>query len=60
MEYTSPVISSVISGPRILAHLEDNAKALDITLDDEDLKAIDEIATPGSGAGADYNYPTRE
>ena len=56
---TSPIVSSVISGPRLLSHLEDNVGALEVVLDEKALAAIDEIAAPGSGAGPDYNYPTR-
>lgn len=56
---SSPIVSSVISGPRLLEHLEDNVKSLDVELDSEILEAVDEIAPPGSGAGSDYNYPTR-
>jgi aryl-alcohol dehydrogenase-like predicted oxidoreductase len=56
---TSRAVSSVISGPRLLEHLEDNVKSLEVSLDEEALAEIDTIAPPGSGPGADYNYPSR-
>ena len=53
----NPIISSVISGPRILEHLEDNVKSFEVSLDEETVAAIDEIAPPGSGSDAGYAYP---
>jgi aryl-alcohol dehydrogenase (NADP+) len=50
----NPAITSVICGPRILAHLEDNAKALDVELDQETLDAVDRIVPPGSGKDNEY------
>ncbi len=50
----NPAITSVTCGPRILAHLEDNVKALDIELDQETLDAVDRIAPPGSGKDNEY------
>ena len=42
-----PGVSSAIIGPRTLEQLEDNLGALAITLDAEDLAAIDAIVPPG-------------
>ena len=50
----NPAITSVLSGPRILSHLEDNIKALEVELDEEAMKAVDEIAPPKSGSNAEY------
>ena len=50
----NPAITCVLSGPRILSHLEDNIKALEVELDEEAMKAVDEIAPPKSGSSAEY------
>jgi aryl-alcohol dehydrogenase-like predicted oxidoreductase len=42
-----PGITSSIIGPRTLAQLEDNLRALDVTLSAEDLARIDAISPPG-------------
>jgi aryl-alcohol dehydrogenase-like predicted oxidoreductase len=39
-----PAVTSVIIGARNLKQLEDNLKASDLTLDAEDLKALDEVS----------------
>jgi len=39
-------VTSVISGARLIEHLEDSVKVDDITLDDEAMKAVDEITAP--------------
>lgn len=43
-----PGITSPIIGPRTLQQLEDNLKAVDVTLTDDDRQAIDQISPPGS------------
>ena len=50
----NPAITSVLCGPRILAHLEDNVKALEVKLDQSTLDAVDKIAPPGSGSDGEY------
>jgi aryl-alcohol dehydrogenase-like predicted oxidoreductase len=51
---TQPGITSPIIGPRTLAQLEDNLKAADVKLTDEDRKRIDEIAKPGRATAPYY------
>ncbi|HEY7086434.1 MAG TPA: aldo/keto reductase [Tepidisphaeraceae bacterium] len=41
-------ITSAIIGPRTMEQFEDNLKAFDVKLSEEDLKRIDEIVPPGS------------
>jgi aryl-alcohol dehydrogenase-like predicted oxidoreductase len=48
-----PGVTAPIAGPRTLEQLIDNLGALDITLTQEDLDNIDELAPPGTNA-ADY------
>lgn len=43
-----PGVTSPIIGPRNLEQLEDNLKALDIELTQEDFDAVDEIVKPGT------------
>jgi aryl-alcohol dehydrogenase-like predicted oxidoreductase len=43
--------TSVILGARSLAQLEDNLKALEVQLSDEDVKRLDEVSRP------DWGYP---
>jgi aryl-alcohol dehydrogenase-like predicted oxidoreductase len=43
-----PAVTSVITGPRTMEHLESTLKAADLTLDDEVLDRIDEIVPPGT------------
>ena len=45
--YTQPGITSPIIGPRTMEQLEDNLKALELKLSEEDKKRIDETAKPG-------------
>jgi aryl-alcohol dehydrogenase-like predicted oxidoreductase len=45
---THPAVTSVITGPRTMAHLEGTLKAADLTLDDKTLDRIDEIVPPGA------------
>jgi aryl-alcohol dehydrogenase-like predicted oxidoreductase len=57
---THPAVSAAIIGPRTLEQLEDLIAGADITLDDEILDRIDEIATPGGDIGPldiRYNPP---
>ncbi len=52
-----PVVTSVICGPRLTEHLEDNVKALDVRLSREIMEKVDAIAPPGSGDNPNYkNY----
>jgi aryl-alcohol dehydrogenase-like predicted oxidoreductase len=46
-----PGVTSAIIGPRTMAHLDDLLAGADVTLDDEILDRIDEIAPPGTDAG---------
>ncbi|HUS47529.1 MAG TPA: aldo/keto reductase [Phycisphaerae bacterium] len=50
----NPIVTSVIIGPRLTGQLEDNLKSIDVQLDDEAMKAVDEIAPPGSGDDREY------
>ncbi|ADB29901.1 aldo/keto reductase [Kribbella flavida DSM 17836] len=43
-----PAVTSVITGPRTMEHLEGTLKGLDLVLDDEILDRIDEIVPPGT------------
>jgi aryl-alcohol dehydrogenase-like predicted oxidoreductase len=45
---THPAVTSVITGPRTMEHLESTLKAADLTLDDKTLDRIDEIVPPGT------------
>lgn len=42
-----PGVTSAIIGPRTMAQLEDNLKAVDVEITPEDRKSIDEIIPPG-------------
>jgi aryl-alcohol dehydrogenase-like predicted oxidoreductase len=46
-----PGVTSAIIGPRTMAQLDDLLAGADVTLDDEILDRIDEIAPPGTDAG---------
>jgi aryl-alcohol dehydrogenase-like predicted oxidoreductase len=50
-----PGVTSPIIGPRTLAQLEDNLGALSTALDEEALKAIDEIVPPGQFVAPFYD-----
>jgi aryl-alcohol dehydrogenase-like predicted oxidoreductase len=50
-----PGITSPIIGPRTLEQLEDNLKALDVKLDDEDRRRIDAISPPGGHTVSFYD-----
>ncbi|HEY4024075.1 MAG TPA: aldo/keto reductase [Pseudonocardiaceae bacterium] len=55
-----PGVTSAIIGPRTMAHLDDLLAGTEVTLDDEVLDRIDEIAPPGTDAGfndAPYTPP---
>jgi aryl-alcohol dehydrogenase-like predicted oxidoreductase len=47
-----PAISSAIIGPRTMEHLDDQLKALDVTLTGDVLDRIDEIVPPGTNVNA--------
>ena len=53
----NPLISSVIVGPRTLAHLEAVYGALAITLDTEDEALVNALVVPGHASSAGYNDP---
>ena len=42
-----PGITSPIVGPRTMEQLEDNLKAVEVKINDDDRKTLDEVATPG-------------
>ena len=46
-----PGVTSAIIGPRTMEQLDDLLSSADVTLDDEVLDRIDEIAPPGTDAG---------
>ncbi len=50
-----PAITSAIIGPRSLEQLEDNLKAAEVKLDDEDNKKIDEVSKPGEFTASFYD-----
>jgi aryl-alcohol dehydrogenase-like predicted oxidoreductase len=49
-----PGVTSPIIGPRAMEQLEDNLKALDVALSEDELKRIDEISPPGQMAAPYY------
>lgn len=49
-----PGITSPIIGPRTMEQLEDNLSSLDVRITDEDRKAIDAIAPPGTHTAEYY------
>ncbi len=51
----NPVVTAPIVGPRILEHLTDSYRALDISLDEATMKKLDEI-WPGPGGEAPEAY----
>ena len=50
-----PGVTSPIIGPRTMEQLEDNLKAIAVTITDEDKKAIDAIVPPGTNVTDFYN-----
>ncbi|WP_433159831.1 aldo/keto reductase [Kribbella sp. CA-247076] len=57
---THPGVTSAIIGPRTMDHLDDLLAGLDVTLTDDILDRIDEIAPPGTDIGTldmAYNPP---
>lgn len=50
-----PAVTSPIIGPRTMSQLEDNLKALEVTITDEDKKRIDELVKPGEHVVSYYN-----
>ena len=53
----NPLISSVIVGPRTLAHLEDVYGARDLLLDADDEAFINALVAPGHASSPGYNDP---
>jgi aryl-alcohol dehydrogenase-like predicted oxidoreductase len=52
---TQPGITSPIIGPRTMDQLEDNLKAVDVTVTDEDRKRVDALVPPGTHVVEYYN-----
>ena len=53
-----PGVTSAIIGPRTMEQLDDLLAGAEVTLDDDVLDRIDEIAPPGTDAGAQRGQPT--
>jgi len=51
---SNPVVTSPIIGPRTMEQLEDNLKALEVTVTDEDRKRFDELIPPGTHVASYY------
>lgn len=49
-----PGVTAPIIGPRTVEHLEDNLKALEITLEAEDVETIDRLVPPGTHVSEYY------
>ncbi len=49
-----PAVTSSIIGPRTMQHLEDNLKALDVEISEDDKKRFDEVIKPGTHAAEYY------
>lgn len=49
-----PGVTSPIIGPRTMEQLEDNLKALDVQINPEDRKQIDEVSPPGQNVSPYY------
>jgi aryl-alcohol dehydrogenase-like predicted oxidoreductase len=47
-----PAVTAAIIGPRTMEHLEDQLKAIDVTLDHDVLDRVDEIVPPGTTLNA--------
>lgn len=50
-----PGVTSVIIGPRTVAQLEDNLGALDVEINDDDRRRLDEVIAPGSSVAPYYD-----
>jgi aryl-alcohol dehydrogenase-like predicted oxidoreductase len=51
---SQPGVTSTILGARTLKHLQDNLSALDLTLRQEDIKALNEVSKPTLNFPADF------
>jgi aryl-alcohol dehydrogenase-like predicted oxidoreductase len=49
-----PGVTSPIIGPRTMEQFEDNLKAVDVTINDDDRKAIDRVIRPGTNVSPYY------
>lgn len=49
-----PGVTSPIIGPRTMEQFEDNLKAVDVTITDDDRKAIDRVIRPGTNVSPYY------
>jgi aryl-alcohol dehydrogenase-like predicted oxidoreductase len=54
---SQPGITSPIIGPRTMAQLDDNLQALNVTITDDDRRAIDQIIPPGTHVSPFYEAP---
>jgi aryl-alcohol dehydrogenase-like predicted oxidoreductase len=52
---SNPVVTSPIIGPRTMEQLEDNLKALDVTVSEDDRKRVDELIKPGTHVATYYD-----
>ena len=50
----NPVVTSVICGPRLLSHFQDNVAADGVELDDEAMAAVDKIVPPKTGDESEW------
>ena len=57
MQPPSPVVTSVIMGPRTLEQFQDNCGALDVSISSDDEKFIDSLVPPGEHAGRGCQDP---
>jgi aryl-alcohol dehydrogenase-like predicted oxidoreductase len=58
----NPIVTSAIVGPRTMEQFEDSLPALEVTLTEEDERAVDNLVPPGWKTGHGYNdpnYPVR-
>jgi aryl-alcohol dehydrogenase-like predicted oxidoreductase len=51
---SQPGVTSPIIGPRTMEHLEDNLKALEVEVTDEDREKVDAVIPPGRAVSAFY------
>jgi aryl-alcohol dehydrogenase (NADP+) len=49
-----PVVTSIIAGPRLIEHLRDNVKAVEVKLSQEIMDEVDKISKPRSGDNPNY------
>ena len=54
----NPLVSSIIVGPRTLAHLEDVYASVDLVLDEDDEAFVNALVVPGHASTPGYNDPS--